>query len=61
MPNKFLAVVHAYAWAFMAIPAVSYALWAVGLKLSGKPWTAAAWLCYVGANVCFLVALLRGE
>lgn len=50
-----------HAWLFMAVPAGAYALWALGLKLDGKPWTALAWLCYVGANVAFLIAHIRGE
>jgi len=53
--------IKAHAWLFMVVPAISYALWAFALKATGKPFTAAAWLCYVGANIFFLIALVRGE
>ena len=46
---------------FLAVPAVSYALWAVALKLTGKPWTGAAWGLYALANVAFIVAYMKGE
>lgn len=50
-----------HGWVFMLVPAVAYALWAFALHGTGKPWTAAAWVCYVGANIFFLTAFLRGE
>lgn len=46
---------------FLAVPAVSYALFALGLKFNAKPWTGAAWGLYALANVAFIVAYLRGE
>ncbi len=45
----------------MLFPAGCYAFYALGLHFNGKPWTAMAWACYVGANVCFLMANVKGE
>ena len=59
--SKLASWVQSHGWTFMLVPAVAYALWALSLKLTGKPWTAGAWIQYAGANLCFLVAHFRGE
>jgi hypothetical protein len=46
---------------FLAVPAVSYAIFALGLKLDNKTWTGAAWGLYALANVMFIVAYMKGE
>lgn len=59
--EQVVALMKAWFPLLMLIPAAAYLFYALGLKLTGKPWTAGAWLCYVGANLCFLIANIRGE